>query len=610
MPQPPTTTKLSLARYLFTRLHQLGVTALHGVPGDYTLRALDHAAPAGLRWIGSCNELNAGYACDGYARARAHGAWDRGRGRGGPAALCTTYGVGELAALSAIAGCYAEHVPVVHVVGTPAARGLARTEEGRVVHHGLGETEKGRMRVFAEMARQVTAAQAELVDPTTAPGMVDDVLRACVVQSRPVYVELPSDMVDVPVEGTGRLERPLDVAPPGNDEEREDAVVELVVERMARAQRPMILVDGLAARYDVRDELNELVRVTGFPTMALTFGGGVVDQSLENYHGVHAGRFGKLDFTSYTEAADLVLLFGPLLSDTNTLGWSTVPDPRVTIAFHKSRVELDSTSQHELQIKSLIQRLLERFRQRKELESVGDHRTYPSLGSPRALRDALPPTTPSAPIDQDTFWLRISSFLRPHDTILLANGTPLVGGRDLVLPPHTTLINSGCWLSIGQMLPAAQGAAVAQRELQAQGQGQKAAGRTILFEGDGSFQTTAQELSTIIRYRLDVTIFLVNNNGYTFERLIHGLDAEYNDIAPWRYLAAPSFFGAPTDGSYRVETHRVRTWGELETLLETEEIHDGKGLKMVEVVMGREDVASEFKAALRLAGQQLGPMAD
>jgi pyruvate decarboxylase len=134
--------------------------------------------------------------------------------------------------------------------------------------------------------------------------------------------------------------------------------------------------------------------------------------------------------------------------------------------------------------------------------------------------------------------------------------------------------------------------------------------RTILFEGDGSFQTTAQELSTIIRYRLDVTTFIINNDGYTFERLVHGLDAEYNDIAPWRYLEAASFFGAPTDDSYRVETHRVSIWGELETVLKSEEFQDGKGLKMVEIIMGKEDVTREFKAALRLADQQLGPVAD
>ena len=575
--------RTSLARYLFTRLRQLGVGAVHGVPGDYTLRALDHIAPAGLKWIANCNELNAGYAADGYARVK------------GLAALFTTYGVGELSAINAVAGSYAEFAPVVHVVGTPARKHQSSTA---VVHHSLGD---GRLRVFAEMARHVTIAQANLIDVESAPGMVDAALQQCVMQSRPVYVEIPSDMVDAQVLGV-RLDRPLDLMPPSNAVEQEDAMVDLLLERMSAAKRPMILVDGVTARYDIANELNELVRITQFPTMAITFGGGIVDQSLGNYHGVHAGRFGKLDFTSYTDSADLVLLFGPLLSDTNTIGWSVVPDPRVTIAFHKSRIETESTS-HELHIKSLMERLLDRLRQMK---TPLEHRPYPFLGSPRALSDALPPTNRSAPIDQDTFWLRISSFLRSYDTILLANGTPLVGGRDLALPPQTKLINSGVWLSIGQMLPAAQGAAVAQQELRDTG---KKFGRTILFEGDGSFQTTAQELSTIIRYRLDVTIFLINNEGYTFERLIHGLEAEYNAVAPWRYLEAPSFFGAPKDGSYRVETRRVRTWGELETVLKSEEYQDGKGLKMVEVMMGREDVTHEFKAALRLAGQQLGPVA-
>jgi pyruvate decarboxylase len=80
------------------------------------------------------------------------------------------------------------------------------------------------------------------------------------------------------------------------------------------------------------------------------------------------------------------------------------------------------------------------------------------------------------------------------------------------------------------MLPATQGVAFTQKELQAAG---KKAGWTILFEGDGSLQATSYEPSTIIRYWVDVTIFILNTDGYTFERLIHGLDAEYNDITPW-----------------------------------------------------------------------------
>jgi len=98
----------------------------------------------------------------------------------------------------------------------------------------------------------------------------------------------------------------------------------------------------------------------------------------------------------------------------------------------------------------------------------------------------------------------------------------------------------------------AQGIALAQKEL---GTG----GRTIFFEGDGSFQATAQELSTIIRYKLDAYIFIMNNDSYTFERLIHGLHEYCNDVARWRYLKAPEMFGAPNGGSYEVETHDVGT---------------------------------------------------
>jgi pyruvate decarboxylase len=87
---------IDLADYLFRRIRQIGVKAVHGVPGDYNLTALDYVEPAGLDWIGNANELNAGYAADGYARIR------------GAAALVTAFGVGELSAINAVAGAYSE----------------------------------------------------------------------------------------------------------------------------------------------------------------------------------------------------------------------------------------------------------------------------------------------------------------------------------------------------------------------------------------------------------------------------------------------------------------------------------------------------------------------
>ena len=110
---------IPLAKYLFTRLHQCGIRSVHGVPGDFTLKALDHLKASKLQWIGNCNELNAGYAADGYARMR------------GASALFTTYGVGELSAINAVAGSYAEYVPVIHIVGTPQ-RHLQNS--GAIVH--------------------------------------------------------------------------------------------------------------------------------------------------------------------------------------------------------------------------------------------------------------------------------------------------------------------------------------------------------------------------------------------------------------------------------------------------------------------------------------------
>jgi pyruvate decarboxylase len=67
-----------------------------------------------LKWLGTCNELNAAYATDGYARIK-----------GMPAALVTTYAVGELSAMNGVAGAYAEHAGMIHIVGMPTRIGTS-----------------------------------------------------------------------------------------------------------------------------------------------------------------------------------------------------------------------------------------------------------------------------------------------------------------------------------------------------------------------------------------------------------------------------------------------------------------------------------------------------
>jgi pyruvate decarboxylase len=612
---------ISLAAYLFTRLRQHGVGHIHGVPGDYFLKALDYLGPTRLKWIGSCNELNAGYAADGYARIR------------GLSALFTTYGVGELSAINAIAGSYAEHVPVVHIVGTPA-RHLQTSRA--MCHHYLGD---GSPRVFAEMSKKITVAQANLVDAKEAPEIIDGTIQQCLVQSRPVYIEVPADMASVTISAE-RLVEPL-ISTMMTEEEFENAKVEMLLQKIYSSKQPLLLVDRGGGMHHISEEIQELVRISGIPTLVMPSGQGMIEIPTPNYYGVHSGPVGYIDTMPYLNSSDLVLAFGPMFSDVQTLAWHTVPSPTITTTIRKNSISTP-TSTHAINAKSFMRRLLSALDTSKlprpDTASLGDFRQRP----------AQPKPDPNAPITQDGLYDRLNTYLRPHDIVLLANGTPLLGVRDLLLPPNTTVIASGLWYAIGSMLPAAQGAALAQQDPLGSASTQfssplfppsspsqnpsppnRRTPRTILLEGDGSFQVSAQELSTILKLKLDVTIFIINNEGYAYERLIHGLHADYNDVAPWRYAELAGALGAPQlshrngiqsgleedragrdtevlktggdrddgngDDAFTVSSHRVNTWAELDVLLEDEEWVESRGVKVVDIVVGREDVPGKFK---------------
>ena len=560
---------VSLAHYVFSRLRQVNCHSLHGVPGDFFLRALDHIRPAGMQWIGNSNELNAGYAADGYARAL-YGTSCRGVG-----ALMTTYGVGELSAINAVAGSYAERTPVLHLVGTPA-RKLWR--ENALIHHTPGD---GRMGIYAEMAEKITCAQADLTDVRTAPRLYDRALEQCVLKSKPAYIQLPSDMIEAAVPAE-MLDEPLSLDPPANDDRLEMEIVDELLQHMHAAERPLILADGLSYPLDLAPEVNKLLELTGFPAMSFTSGKGIINEASPERP--TANWYGSLSSpTDYTSSADLVLMFGPVLSDTNTAGWSAVPDPSVTVSFNFDTVVVLG-KQHKLNSKELLQSLISRLQEAKKSFDLTSTKP-PELSPKKAVASS------QAAIDQDGFWATMATHVQSHDTLIFANGTPLIGSRDMHFPCNVNIIASPLWCSIGQMLPAAQGVALAKRD-------HNLPGRTMLFEGDGSFQVTCQALSDIIRYRLDVTIYLVNNYGYTYERWLNGMDAEYNAVPSWRYTEAASFMGAPKDRSYPVFTRKVRTWQQLNDVLDDERSSNGRGLKLIEVVMAPDDVPERSKPGL------------
>ncbi|KAG5986765.1 hypothetical protein E4U43_005365 [Claviceps pusilla] len=551
---------VKLAEYLFKRLRQLGVDSIHGVPGDFNLTMLDHVEPAGLNWVGNANELNAAYAADGYARIKSLGA------------LVTTFGVGELSAINAIAGAYAELAPVVHVVGVPS-RQLQETRT--LVHHTLKD---GEFQRFSQMAAQVTVAQTRLWDPVTSAQQVDDILATCLLKCRPVYIELPVDMVDAFVSGD-RLQTPILVAEPETPVAL-DHVLSAILAKMEAAQQPIIYVDGESRPLRILDTLQQLVSITRWPTFTSPFGKGLVEETDPNYHGVYQGQWGREAVHDFVKEADLVLCFGPHFSGTNTYMWSSIPQGGEMISFTTTGVKIGVEHHRDIPAKLIVSRLVQAL----DVGKIKSYDPYPDLPKYELLDPASPPGGDI--IKQDKVWRVLGNLIRPGDIVMGETGTPGFGVREMPLQKHCRAFTHVTWLSIGYMLPAAQGAALAQKELIAASKwhGIKKA-KTILFTGDGSFQMTAQEMSTMIKHHLDIVIVLINNDGYSIERFIHGRKQAYNDVARWRYLEAPSFFGAPKD----TFTASASTWAELKAILDNENVHDTKGLSMIEVVMERED---------------------
>ncbi|EXM14814.1 hypothetical protein FoTM2_013800 [Fusarium oxysporum f. sp. vasinfectum] len=550
---------IKLADYLFTRLHQLGVRSVHGVPGDYNLALLDHVEPCGLRWVGNTNELNAAYAADGYSKIK------------GIAAIITTFGVGELSAINGIAGAYAERAPVVHIVGSPERE----SQESRAkIHHTFND---GDYRRFAAMSAHVTVSQVDLRDFRTAATQIDEVLKECLLKSRPVYLEVPVDMVATLVPSVG-LQSPIQLPGPLHLPTHEN-VQSQILNRIYSAQQPIILVDGEIRPFGIIKDVQRLVELTHWPTWTTGFGKGLLDETLPNMHGVNRGKYGGPIETAFIAEADLVLCFGPHFSSTNTFGYSSVPKTDVSILIKENEVQIGDSVFRDVPVSSITSWLSQNL----DTSRVRRYSPYPELPRPTVL--SFSNLEGHKPITQDSLWLLLANIFRPGDIVLGETGTAGHGVRTMPLPKFTRVFVPVTWLSIGYMLPAAQGAALAQRELiEASAYNGNNASRTVLFIGDGSFQMTVQELSTIIRHNLNVIVFVINNDGYTIERCIHGYTQSYNDIARWRYCEAPSFFGASS-----AFTAKVATWAELDSVLRNEELLDGDGLRLVEIVMDRED---------------------
>ncbi|KAF4502327.1 Pyruvate decarboxylase [Fusarium agapanthi] len=550
-----------LGEYLFTRLKQLEIGSIFGVPGDYNLRLLDYIKPTGINWIGNCNELNAAYSADGYSRIQ------------GLSAVITTFGVGELSAINGIAGAYSERAPVIHIVGAPS-RTLQSARA--LVHHTFLDGEYGR---FAEMHRHVTAAQTRLTDVQTAADKIDWIIEQAMIHQRPVYLQIPDDLVSMHVSTANFEKRPV-IRPAPSTAEISPQTVDTILQRIYSATKPLLYVDGESRSIGAIDEINKLINTTNWPTWTTAFGKGLISEELPNVHGVYLADDGDKVSHEYFKSSDLILFFGPHMSNINTGIFKAIPEESVTVSFSPGQIKIAGQVIRDVDPRQYLQKIVNQF----------DSSRLAKIESPAIATKAPVEPSSSDALNQAQFYHYVNPMFRRGDIVLTETGTAATGGKAFKLPQDCSYFTCVTWLSIGYMLPATVGAALAQRDM-------RGSQRAVLFIGDGSLQMTAQEISTMIKQGLNVIIFVINNNGYTIERAIHGRNADYNDISPWNHQHALGLFGLSQEEASK-RYFSAKTFAELRTAMDSKAVQESEGVTMIEVFMGQEDCTGELKELL------------
>ena len=537
---------MTVAEFLLSRLKGLGVDHLFGIPGDYILPFFEAMVVSDVEHVATCNELNAGYAADGYARLRGLGA------------VAVTYGPGAFSLVNATAGAYAERVPMVVISGGPPSEAYRSRPH---LHHVLPDRYDASLRIF----EQITVAAKVLADAAGAAKDIDELLQRCLSERRPVYLEIAQDVQQQAVSRV--TDQPLEPVRSG-DPAATAAAVESLVSKMQAASSCVLLVGHEINTPDLRIAVQSLVDKTGVPVASLFTGKPDFLEHHPRCIGIYHGLGSPQPVREFVEGADAVVWFGAVASDFNMGGSSANLADDQTMHVFDGQVKTSDGTFTGVPVADVIERLL----------AILPKGYWADLDIPlqEFAHTVHRPFEPVAdvPISNKRFYDRIAHFLAPGD-VVLADAGPSISMAHLQLPPDTRYLSSSYWASIGAGFGFTVGACFAAKPGQ----------RVIALEGDGAFQMTGQEVSTMVRYARSPIIFILNNRGYTAERLIH--DGPFNDIQDWDYHRLPEAFG----GACGEDVH---TEADLEAALERAESHTGPGPLLIEVHLDAMDVSEAF----------------
>lgn len=539
----------TIGTLLLDRLYKLGLRHIFGIPGDYVLTLYKLIEESPIQHIGTTREDCAGFAADAYARIH---------GIGG---ACVTYCVGGLNMVNAIACAYAERSPVVMISGSP---GFAERVKNPFLHHMVRDFSTQR-----DVFEKITVASVILDDPHIAEREIDRALKALIQYKRPIYLEIPRDLVLSPVH-VASTEPPKETACQSDPAALKEAVAE-VRGILSGSERPVILAGAEIYRFGLQQDLTRLVEHMNVPVATTLLGKSVIREDHPLYIGVYGGLVGREEILEFVDKADCLLTLGTLLTDIEDVkAHSTLLAAGRTIHATADTIAIKHHRYEGVRFEDFVRALAS-----SPLPSFQD-RPLPPHDSVR-----VEPPGPDAAITLRHLFGHLDSLLNEQTIVIADVGESLFAAADLHVRKSAEFLSPAYYTSMGFSVPAALGAGFADPSL-----------RPLVLVGDGAFQMTGTELSTCIRHGQAPIVIVLNNRGYSTEREI--LEGPFNDIHEWQYEKVCELLGGGVG-------HRVSTYGELVKALGTA-MRESKQAHVVNVLLNPSDRSIAMtRVAQRLA---------
>ncbi|XP_021744739.1 pyruvate decarboxylase 2-like [Chenopodium quinoa] len=548
---PPEST---LGRHLARRLVQIGVNDVFSVPGDFNLTLLDHLlAEPGLNLVGCCNELNAGYAADGYARSR------------GVGACAVTFTVGGLSVLNAIAGAYSENLPVICIVGGPNSNDYGTN---RVLHHTIGLPDFSQeLRCF----QTITCFQAVVNNLDDAHELIDTAISTALKESKPVYISIGCNLPAIPHPTFSREPVPFSLSPRLSNPMGLHAAVEAAADFLNKAVKPVMVGGPKLCVAKACGSFVDLADASGYALAVMPSAKGLVPEHHPHFIGTYWGAVSTAFCAEIVESADAYLFAGPIFNDYSSVGYSLLLKREKAILVQPDRVVIGNGPAFGcVLMKDFLKELAKKIK--KNTTAFENYsRIFVPEGKPLK-------SEPHEPLRVNVLFQHVQKLLTSDTAVIAETGDSWFNCQKLKLPEGCGYEFQMQYGSIGWSVGATLGYAQAVPNK-----------RVLAFIGDGSFQVTAQDVSTMLRCEQKTIIFLINNGGYTIEVEIH--DGPYNVIKNWNYTA---LIEAIHNGEGNCWTAKVFNEEQLVEAIETATGSKKDCLCFIEVIVHKDDTSKEL----------------